>query len=138
MPKKISKRLLDNVNLLPISEGMRILEIGCGPGTVAREIASRLQNVQILAIDRSSKAITQATILSQEEIKSGKLKFQQIAIEDFNLRYGDQKFDLIFAIRVGALDGRHPELGKLALKNIERVLKPDGRLFIDGKELVLS
>jgi len=132
MAQKISKRILDNVNLLPLFEGMRILEIGCGPGTAAREISNRLHKVEILAIDRSAKAIAQAKSLSQEEIESGKLTFQQIAIEDFELRDSIQKFDLIFAIRVGAMDGRHPEIGTLAQKNIEKVLKPNGQLFIDG------
>lgn len=132
MAQKISKRLLDNVNLLPLSEGMRILEIGCGPGTAARELANRFHNIHILAIDRSDKAIEQARKSSQKEISAGKLSFQQIAIEDFDIKAGDEKFDLIFAIRVGALDGRHPEKGKLALRNINKALKPDGQLFVDG------
>jgi len=132
MAQKISTRLLDNVNLLPLSEGMRILEIGCGPGTAVREIANRFNNIHILAIDRSDKAIELARKSSQKEISSGKLSFQQIAIEDFEIKDGDEKFDLVFAIRVGALDGRHPEEGKLAQRNINNALKPDGKLFIDG------
>ncbi len=35
-------------------------------------------------------------------------------------------------MRVGALDGRHPDAGKLALEKIRAALKPAGRLFIDG------
>ena len=44
----------------------------------------------------------------------------------------DAPFDLAYAIRVGALDGRHPEAGKRALLQIAVVLTPQGRLFIDG------
>ena len=37
-----------------------------------------------------------------------------------------------FAVRVGALDGRHPEAGQLALARIAAMLLPGGRLFVDG------
>jgi cyclopropane fatty-acyl-phospholipid synthase-like methyltransferase len=45
MESKISKRLEEIVTALPLKEGIRILEIGCGTGVVAREIARRLRNV---------------------------------------------------------------------------------------------
>lgn len=130
--RNISKRLLDIVDSLPLTDGMSILEIGCGPGTAAREIAGRIKSGHILAIDRSAKAIAQAISLSQPEINSGKLSFRQIAIEDFEIEEGGEKFDLIFAVRVGALDGRHPEKGKLAIQKINSALKKEGQLFIDG------
>ena len=38
----------------------------------------------------------------------------------------------MFAVRVGALDGRHPEAGQLALRRIARACTEDARLFIDG------
>ena len=41
-------------------------------------------------------------------------------------------FDLAFAVRVGALDGRHPELEARARQRIADALTPHGRLFIDG------
>jgi hypothetical protein len=45
---------------------------------------------------------------------------------------GEPRYDLAFAIRVGALDGRHPETGWRAPECIARALVPGGRLFIDG------
>ena len=39
MTNKLSKRLLDIVEALPLTEGMRVLEIGCGPGAMARGIS---------------------------------------------------------------------------------------------------
>jgi SAM-dependent methyltransferase len=131
MNNKISKRLEAIVNALPLREGVRILEIGCGTGVAAREIANLLQDVYVLGIDRSAKAIQQSKAGSRVEIASGKLHFQHVAIEDF-LFDGDQLFDFAFAIRVGALDGRHPEIEQKALSNIARALKSNGRLFIDG------
>ena len=91
---------------------MRVLEIGCGTGIAAKEIANRFDDIYILAIDRSPKAIEQARKNCKEEIKSGKLKFVQDKIEEFVLPEKEGLFDIAFAIRVGALDGRHPEIEK--------------------------
>jgi SAM-dependent methyltransferase len=132
MAQKISKRLADIVEALPIKKDMRILEIGCGPGVAAREIASRLDKGYVLAIDRSEKAIRQAIEASQQEINSGRLAFRQVAIENFELINKEKPFDLAFAVRVGALDGRHPELEKKALIKIAKALAKNGKLFIDG------
>jgi len=112
---------------------MTILEIGCGSGVAAREIVARLDKGSVHAIDRSERAIQQAIRLSSEKMASGKLSYQCVAIEDFEWAKHNAKFDLAFAIRVGALDGRHPELEKLALKRIFKTLKKNGRLLIDYK-----
>lgn len=131
MPPKISKRLQQILSALPLKEGLRILEIGCGTGVVAREIAKRLNDVYILALDRSAKAIQQSISASRSEISNGKLHFQKAAIEEFEFN-GNKLFDFAFAIRVGALDGRHPEIEEKALSNIAKALKPNGKLYIDG------
>lgn len=142
MDTKLSKRLLDIVNALPLRNGIRVLEIGCGPGAAAREVSKRIGKGYVLAIDRSEKAIHLAIKTSKEEIISGQLEFRQKAIEDFELAEDEKPFDLAFAIRVGALDGRHPEKEALALNKIAKVLSNKGKLFIDGghplKEILLD
>jgi hypothetical protein len=40
--------------------------------------------------------------------------------------------DLVFAVRVGALAGRHPEVGGQALGRMVAATTVDARLFIDG------
>lgn len=132
MENKISKRLLDIVEALPLKKGIRVLEIGCGPGAMAREIAKRIGDGHILAIDRSAKAINQAILGSKKEIEKGTLSFRQIAIEKFTLEANENLFDIAVAIRVGAIDGRHPEIEEASLKNIAKSLTKKGKLFIDG------
>ena len=132
MERKLSKRLLDIVLALPLKDGVRVLEIGCGPGAMAREIARKIKNGHILAIDRSAKAIQLAISGSQKEISTGNISFKQVAIEDFEPEPEEELFDIAIAVRVGALDGRHPEIKKQSLHNIARSLKKNGRLFIDG------
>lgn len=111
---------------------MRVLEIGCGPGAMARAIARRIGNGHILGIDRSAKAIRQAIENSSEEIVAGTLSFRQCAIEHFTLASGEKRFDLVIAVRVGALDGRHPEIEQQALKQIDGVLTKTGTIYVDG------
>jgi ubiquinone/menaquinone biosynthesis C-methylase UbiE len=132
MAKKISNRLLEIANVLPLKEGIRVLEIGCGPGVLAREISKRIGEGHILAIDRSTKAIQQAISGSQLEMKTGKLSFRHAAIESFELGVNEKQFDIAVAIRVGALDGRHPEIEEQALKRIANALTETGKLLIDG------
>ncbi|MFC7522413.1 class I SAM-dependent methyltransferase [Parapedobacter sp. GCM10030251] len=128
----ISQRLLEIVEALPLTHGLRVLEIGCGTGAAAREIAKRIGNGHVLAIDRSAKAIEQAIRSSQPEINKGTLRFLQAKIETFELPENQQRFDLAIAVRVGALDGRHPELEQQALLKIAAALTDNGKLFIDG------
>ncbi len=129
---KLSKRLAEIVEALPVKPGHRILEIGCGPGAAARALSEKVSKGHIVGIDRSAKAIALAEKSCRDEIASGRLSFRKVAIENFELTKGEKKFDLIFAVRVGALDGRHPEAGELALEVIRKVLAPGGRVFIDG------
>jgi ubiquinone/menaquinone biosynthesis C-methylase UbiE len=132
MANKLSSRLQEIVDALPLKEGLRVLEIGCGSGAAARAVAKRVPGGHVLGIDRSSKAVRQAIENSSAEIASGVLSFRAESIENFELQDSEEQFDLAFAIRVGALDGRHPEIEQQAIEKIKQVLKRNGKLFIDG------
>ena len=131
MGQKISSRLKAIVDALPLVEGMRVLEIGCGPGVAAREILNRYKRVYVLAIDRSEKAIEKAMQQSAAEMATGNLEYKKCAVEDLEMDH-TMLFDIAFAIRVGALDGRHPELERKSIARIKKCLKKNGKLFIDG------
>ena len=129
----LSDRLRAVVDALPLREGMRVLEVGCGPGAAAREVARRVgSSGHVLGIDRSATAIARAVAGSPTEIRAGVLSFRRAAAEDFALEQDEARFDLAFAVRVGALDGRHPDAGRLALARIRAALAPGGRLLTDG------
>ena len=132
MPNALSGRLLTIVDALPLRPGLRVLEIGCGPGAMARAIAARIGDGHVLAIDRSAKAIAQAAASSQADIALGRLSLRCIAVEEFELGLGEAPYDIAVAVRVGALDGRHPEAGERARRRIAAALRPQGCLLIDG------
>ena len=132
-PPALSPRLAAIVAALPLRPGQRVLEIGCGPGAAARAVVRRVgERGCVLALDRSATAVAQARRAGAAEIAAGRLVVRQTAIEDFELAAGEAPYDLAFAVRVGALDGRHPEAGRRALQRIAAALTPRGRLLIDG------
>jgi cyclopropane fatty-acyl-phospholipid synthase-like methyltransferase len=135
MTERLSPRLAAVADALPLAPGMRVLEIGCGPGALARAIAKRIGYGHVLAIDRSARAIAQAESACRAEIAAGRLTFRRVAAEDLELLPGEAPYDIAVAIRVGALDGRHPHAGRRAFQRIAGALTPAGRLFIDGDPL---
>ena len=102
----LSARLAAAVDVLPLRPEMRVLEIGCGPGAAARAVAERLTTGHILAIDRSATAVAQAAAGSAAGIADGRMSVRRVAAEDFVPEPGEGPFDLVFAVRVGALDRR--------------------------------
>ncbi len=129
---RLSPRLQAAVDALPLQPDSRVLEIGCGPGAAARAIAHRLETGHVLAIDRSAQAIDQARANAADEIASGRLAVRHVPAEQFVLLPDEAPYDLVFAIRVGALDGRHPQAGRQVLERIAAATTADARLFIDG------
>lgn len=128
----LSPRLAAIVDALPLMPGMRVLEIGGGPGAAARVVTQRIGEGHILMIDRSEKSVALAQRNAAAEITAGRMSVRRVAVEDFELIQSEEPFDLAFAVRVGALDGRHPKAGRAALQRIKNALTPQGRLFIDG------
>ncbi len=128
----LSPRLRHVVDALPLRAGMRVLEVGGAPGAAAREAAARVApDGHVLVLDRSTTGIERTRIACREEIAAGLLSTLCAPVEDFELPPGTPPFDLAFACRVGALDGRHPSLYARAVANLGRAVRPGGLLYID-------
>lgn len=132
MVGSLSNRLRRVVDALPLQPGMRVLEIGGAPGAAAREVAARVgPQGHVLVLDRSRAGIERTRLNCADHIAAGTISTLCAPVEDFRLDPGTELFDLAFACRVGALDGRHQELYEPALRCIRRALTPNGRLFVD-------
>jgi ubiquinone/menaquinone biosynthesis C-methylase UbiE len=129
----LSPRLREIVDALPLRPGLRVIEIGCGPGAAAREVARLVGPTgHVLAVDRSKRAIDQLRASASDLIAAGVLSVRNVSCEALELAPGEKRYDLVFAVRVGALDGRHPAAGAAALERLARAVIPGGRLFVDG------
>jgi len=136
--ERLSSRLIAVVDALPLKAGMRVLEIGCGPGAATREVVRRIGDGHVLGIDRSARAIAQARAGSAAELASGHMSLRRVSVEALELLPGELPFQLAFAVRVGVLDGRHPKQMVLALERIRATLAPRGRLYVgDGADMRL-
>lgn len=138
----LSPRLREIVDTLPLRPGLRVIEVGCGPGAAAKEVAGRVgPSGHLLAVDRSRKAIDQLTKSASDLIAAGRLSVRNVSCEELVLAPDEERYDIVFAVRVGALDGRHPDAGARALERLAHAVVPGGRLFVDGgdplRELIL-
>ena len=102
----------------------RLLEIGCGHGVAVSLICARLSTGSVVAIDRSSSILDQATRRNREHVDDGKAVFRAVALADADL--GVHRFDKIFAINV-RLFRKEPARDAEVLN---RALKPSGALYL--------
>ncbi|WP_422115273.1 hypothetical protein [Brachybacterium sp. UNK5269] len=82
-------------------------------------------------LDRSLSGIERTRVACRAEIEAGLLSTLRAPVENFALPAETPRFDLAFACRVGALDGRHPQLYTSALRNLTAAVVPGGILYID-------
>jgi len=82
-----------------LNDGLKILEIGCGNGITAHEIAKSF-NVNILSVDYSPKMIENANNFIKENANinlKGKVKFKVMDVRELNLT--NQKYDIVISER---------------------------------------
>jgi len=96
--------------------GMRVLDCGCGPGTISAGLAKAVGNGTVHGIDQSEQQITEAVTRHQ----LSNLTFSADSV--YRLPFKDETFDLVFAHALF----EHLGDQDAALREINRVLKPGG------------
>jgi len=101
--------------LEPVVMRSRVLEIGCGTGGLARQIARRGANVT--AVDASADAIAEARSLTASHLG---IEYRVVDIE----RLAPRGFDLVIVHALPAPD---------VLSRLAEALRPGATLFVSGR-----
>ncbi len=105
-----------------IEDGMAILELGCGWGSLSLWIAENFPHCQITAV--SNSAVQRKFIEKQIELRD--LKNVSVLTADMNEFQTGQQFDRVVSIEMFEHMRNHREL----LHRISRWLLPTGKLFV--------
>lgn len=108
------------LELVRPSAGLRILDVGCGDGVLAEELAR--YGAQVTGVDASEAMVAAAR--KRAERHGDRISFEVARAEALPFETG--RFDVVVAITVLCF----VENAGGALREMSRVLKPDGHLII--------
>lgn len=109
--------------LAHLSDGLSILDVGCGPGNITAELASRVGSAKVIGIDLSKEVIARA----KSEFESLDRENLSFDVGDvYGLDFSDGCFDVVYAHQVL----QHLSDPVAALGEMRRVLKPGGLLAV--------
>jgi len=112
-------------NLARMQPGEQVLDVGCGTGTLAMEVARRVGRAgRVAGVDPGTQQIARARRSAAR--RHVPIDFQIGMIEQ--LPFPDQSFDVVFATLM--MHHLPASLKRQGLAEIARVLKPGGRLVI--------
>ena len=112
-----------NLQWFGLQDGMKVLEVACGPGFMTEKLVENLPNSQITALDIDQGLLDQAKGLL-EHVPAERVQFVQASAYQMGLP--DNEYD--FAIARLLFLHLHDPLQ--AAQEIMRVLKPGGKLVI--------
>jgi ubiquinone/menaquinone biosynthesis C-methylase UbiE len=110
--------------LLPqLHPGMRLLDVGCGPGSITRGLAERLAPGQVIGLDLSSETLVAAR---QDAVARGlaNLRYEEGSV--YRLPFPDASFDVVFAHQVL----QHLREPGTALREMLRVVRDGGLIAV--------
>ncbi|OIO54319.1 hypothetical protein AUJ46_03185 [Candidatus Peregrinibacteria bacterium CG1_02_54_53] len=109
-----------------VNDGMAVLDIGCGNGITAIELARRF-SVTVTGIDNAEKMVSAAEELAAKETRKGKTSFR--VGDATRLPVDAGIFDVIYTERtlINLSDGQMQEK---AIANITRLLAPGGKYLM--------
>src|SRR6266566_3471495 len=112
-------------NLAQLQPGEQVLDVGCGTGTLAMEVARRVGRAgRVAGVDPGTQQIARARRSAAR--RHVPIDFQIGMIEQ--LPFPDQSFDVVLATLM--MHHLPASLKRQGLAEIARVLKPGGRLVI--------
>jgi ubiquinone/menaquinone biosynthesis C-methylase UbiE len=112
-------------SLARLQPGDAVLDVGCGTGTLAMEVARRVGRAgRVAGVDPGTQQIARARLKAAR--RNVPIEFKIVVIEQ--LPFPDQTFDVVFSTLM--MHHLPASLKRQGLAEIARVLKPGGRLVI--------
>lgn len=111
---------------LPLKPGAKLLDVTCGPGLYAVELAQR--GVEVTGVDFAPAAIRYAQNLAVQQQVSQLCHFVQADVRGFE--FGVSQFDAAILLYGQLAVMSRPEAAAL-LTNIGRALRPGGKLIVE-------
>lgn len=106
--------------LLPhVDRGMRMLDVGCGPGTITVDLAGLVDPGVVTAVEITDAALDLAR---QEAARRGRSNIEFVVSDIYALGFPDDTFDVVHAHQVL----QHIADPVAALREMRRVCKPGG------------
>lgn len=96
----------------------KILDVGCGPGSITCDLAGYVPQGEVVGIEPTEELLDEAVTINANKVKN--VKFEKGSV--YKLPYDDNTFDIIHAHQVIL----HLEDRVEALKEMKRVVKPNG------------
>jgi cyclopropane-fatty-acyl-phospholipid synthase len=105
-----------------LTDGMRVLDLGCGWGSLTRWVARHYPGCEIVAVSNShaQRRFVESRLTPEERTRV------RIQTADINEYDPDETFDRIISIEMF----EHMRNYRALLRNISNWLSPDGRLFV--------
>jgi 2-polyprenyl-3-methyl-5-hydroxy-6-metoxy-1,4-benzoquinol methylase len=121
---RVTDALEQELILDPIGppSGLRILEVGCGDGELAVELAAR--GASVVGIDASPQMIAAARDRALRAGRENEARFEVARVE--RLSFESENFDAVVAVTVLCF----VENAAAALQTVAHALQPDGRLIV--------
>lgn len=125
--EQAEQKALDiSIERAEITDGMRILELGCGWGSLSLELAKRFPNSPVTVVSNST---TQKKFIDSQAQKRG---FKNLTVltrdlgKEENYHFGEEKFDRVMSIEMMEHLRNYEKFFSL----VARAMKPEAKFFI--------
>jgi ubiquinone/menaquinone biosynthesis C-methylase UbiE len=106
-----------------LRSGLRVLDCGCGPGSITQGIAQRVSPAEVVGVDFGESQVARA---KKDAAEHGIENVRFIVASCYNLPFKDASFDSVFSHALL----EHLSEPKRALAEFHRVLRPDGHVGV--------